>query len=104
MIKKTQFLTATLLVILIASIAYTAIPNAKASELTIQQKTISTLNNIVDLDTSKYDAAITQSPNDLYKNNLLKREHTHYPMFNRKQVRHIVHFHQWNITEDLCLC
>ena len=68
--KPQKLLTTVILLTLFASIAYTAIPNAYAAELTSQQKALSTLNNVVDLDTSKYDITTTQNPNDLYKDNL----------------------------------
>jgi hypothetical protein len=68
--KPKKLLTAVILMTLFASIVYTSIPNAKAAELTSQQKVISTLSNVVGLDTSKYDVTAIQSPNDLYRDNL----------------------------------
>jgi hypothetical protein len=68
--KLQKLLTVIIIITLLASIAYTSIPNAKAAELTSQQKTISTLSNVVGIDTSKYNVSVTQSPGDLYRDTL----------------------------------
>lgn len=62
---------ATIVIIFLAtSIACTSISGANAAELDIQQKAISTISNVVGLDTSKYDISTAQDPQDVYKDSL----------------------------------
>ncbi|MCW3999743.1 MAG: hypothetical protein NWE93_05850, partial [Candidatus Bathyarchaeota archaeon] len=70
------FLTGIIIFVLLTSIAYPFIPNTQAAGLTSQQKAISTLNNVVGLDTPKYNISINQESNDLYRDTL-SRENIH---------------------------
>jgi hypothetical protein len=53
------------------SAAYASfVPQVQAADITSQQKAISTLSNVVGLDTSKYDVSTTPYPTDMYRDNL----------------------------------
>ena len=69
--NRNHLLTAFFLAMLLISAAYASfITQVQAAETTSQQKAISTLSNVVGLDTSKYYVSTTQCPDDLYKDNL----------------------------------
>jgi hypothetical protein len=66
MAKRNLFLTAILTILLFSTYYAYTIPNTQALETTVQQKGLSILNYVVNVDTAKYDIKTTGHPQDSY--------------------------------------
>lgn len=75
-IRKRLFIAIFLSVLLSSSVYASSIQSVNASELTSEQKALSTLNNVVGIDLQKYNIAPTKYTNDLYQD-VLPRENVH---------------------------